>query len=183
MIKYKNQGGLSLIGKHKRNIEGKPLVTIITIVKNGEKYIENAIKSVINQTYENIEYIIIDGRSTDRTLDIIATYNESIDYWISEKDSGISDAFNKGINLANGELIGIVNSDDWLETNAVETIVNHLDEKHSIYCGNLKLYDRNLHLIKTRKSRPFFYLLECISCTQLFLLRKMYIKKIISIHL
>ena len=154
MIKYKNEGGQSLIGKHKRNIEGKPLVSIITIVRNGEKYLENAIKSVINQTYENIEYIIIDGRSTDGTLDIIATYNESIDYWISEADSGISDAFNKGVNLANGELIGIVNSDDWLESNAVEIIVSHLDKKISVYCGNLKLYDRNLNIIKTRKYTP-----------------------------
>lgn len=101
-----------------------PLISIITVVYNGAKTLEQTIQSVINQTYTNIEYIIIDGGSTDGTLDIIKKYEKHIAYWISEKDKGLYDAMNKGIKHAKGEIIGIINSDDWYETNAVELIVN-----------------------------------------------------------
>ena len=74
-----------------------PLVSIITVVYNGEKYIENVIESILNQSYKNIEYIIIDGGSIDSTLAIIKKYENHLSYWVSEKDNGISDAFNKGI--------------------------------------------------------------------------------------
>ena len=101
-----------------------PLISIITVVYNGEKYLEQTIKSVINQTYKSIEYIIIDGGSTDKTLDIIKKYEKHISYWVSEPDKGLYDAMNKGIGVAKGELIGMINSDDWYEPNAVELIVN-----------------------------------------------------------
>lgn len=100
-----------------------PLVSIITVVYNGEKYLEQTIQSVINQGYSNIEYIVIDGGSTDGTVDIIKKYQNHIDYWISEPDKGLYDAMNKGIKKANGELIGMINSDDWFEPNAVELAV------------------------------------------------------------
>lgn len=100
------------------------LVTIITVVYNGAKTLEQTIQSVINQTYKNIEYIIIDGGSTDGTLDIIKKYKVSIAQWVSEPDKGLYDAMNKGIKKASGELIGMINSDDWYEPNAVELIVN-----------------------------------------------------------
>jgi glycosyltransferase involved in cell wall biosynthesis len=102
----------------------EPLITIITVVFNGEKYLEQTIQSVINQTYKNIEYLIIDGGSTDGTLDIIRQYEKHISYWVSEPDKGLYDAMNKGIGLAKGELIGMINSDDWYELNAVEIMVN-----------------------------------------------------------
>ena len=101
-----------------------PLVSIITVVLNGESHLEHTINSVLCQTYENLEYIIIDGGSSDGTQDIIRKYQDKIDYWISESDDGIYDAMNKGILQAKGELIGILNSDDWYELETVELMVN-----------------------------------------------------------
>lgn len=91
----------------------KPLVTVITVVFNGEQFIEQTILSVINQTYTNIEYIVIDGGSTDGTKDIINKYDENIDYWVSEKDQGIYHAMNKGIARATGQWINFMNAGDW----------------------------------------------------------------------
>ncbi len=105
------------------NLSAMPLVTVITVVLNGAQHLEQTIKSVLGQTYRNIEYIIIDGGSTDGTLDIIKKYGDSIDYWVSEPDKGIYDAMNKGIRLATGEIIGIINSDDYYLDGAIEIIV------------------------------------------------------------
>jgi len=100
-------------------------VSIITVVYNGEKYLEQTIQSILNQTYKNIEYIIIDGDSTDGTIDIITKYEDKLAYWISEKDNGIYDAMNKGIQKATGELIGIINADDFYNGNKIiDNIVN-----------------------------------------------------------
>jgi len=89
-----------------------PLITVITVVYNGAKYLEDTIKSVINQTYPNVEYIIIDGGSTDGTIDIIKKYEDYIDYWVSEPDKGIYDAMNKGISISFGEWLNMLNSGD-----------------------------------------------------------------------
>lgn len=89
------------------------LISIITVVRNAEKTIERTIKSVVSQTYPHIEYIIIDGQSTDRTIEIINSYAPQISYWKSESDGGISDAFNKGLKLAQGEVIAFLNGDDF----------------------------------------------------------------------
>jgi glycosyltransferase involved in cell wall biosynthesis len=89
-----------------------PLISIITVVFNGEKYLEETIRSVLNQTYPNVEYIIIDGGSTDGTLSIINKYEDSIDYWVSEKDTGMYDALKKGFSLATGSIFAWLNSDD-----------------------------------------------------------------------
>ena len=91
----------------------KPKISIITVVYNGEKYLEETIQSVINQTYDNVEYIIIDGGSTDGTLDIIRKYEERIDYWVSERDKGIYDAMNKGIDVASGDGLIFLNAGDY----------------------------------------------------------------------
>jgi glycosyltransferase involved in cell wall biosynthesis len=101
-----------------------PLISIITVVYNGSKTLEQTIQSVINQSYQNIEYIIIDGGSTDGTIDIIKKYEKNIVHWSSEPDKGLYDAMNKGIALAKGELIGMINSDDWYELEAVKIIVD-----------------------------------------------------------
>jgi len=102
----------------------QPLISIITVVYNGEKYLEQTIKSVVGQTYTNIEYLIVDGGSTDGTLDIIKKYEVQIANWVSEPDKGLYDAMNKGIGLAKGEIIGMINSDDWYEPEAVQLIVD-----------------------------------------------------------
>jgi glycosyltransferase involved in cell wall biosynthesis len=94
------EGGLRTKGYFKKSFDGKPLVSVITVVLNGCKYLEDTIKSILDQTYDNIEYIIIDGGSTDGTINIIKKYEHIIDYWISEPDKGIYDAMNKGWLLA-----------------------------------------------------------------------------------
>jgi glycosyltransferase involved in cell wall biosynthesis len=116
-----------------------PLVSIITIVYNGEKHLEQAIRSVVEQTYSNIEYIIVDGGSTDNSISIIKKYESRISNWISEKDNGISDAFNKGLRKATGEIIGIINADDWYEKDAVARVVENIGE-YDIAYGDLQLY-------------------------------------------
>lgn len=103
-------------------------VSIITVVYNGVATIEQTIQSVLNQTYKNIEYIIIDGLSTDGTQQIIEKYRQFIAYYVSEKDDGLYDAMNKGIQQATGEVIGILNSDDWYDNYAVEKAVDYLAE-------------------------------------------------------
>ena len=94
-------------------------ISIITITLNAERYLEQTIASVVNQTYSNREYIIVDGGSTDGTLDIIKKYESEIDNWISEPDNGIADAMNKGIDLATGDYILFLHSDDYLVNSSV----------------------------------------------------------------
>ncbi len=99
------------------------LITIITVVYNGENCLEKTIKSVIDQTYKNIEYIIIDGGSSDRTVDIIKKYEDKISHYISESDDGIYDAMNKGMIFAKGEYILFLNAgDDFCDENIIENI-------------------------------------------------------------
>lgn len=99
-------------------------VSIITVVFNGEKTIERTIKSVISQTYKNVEYIIIDGKSTDNTLKIVEKYHEHIACLVSESDKGIYDAMNKGILKATGDIVGIINSDDYYAVDTIEKVVD-----------------------------------------------------------
>lgn len=98
-------------------------VSIITVVYNGVNTIEQTIKSVFGQTYKNIEYIVIDGGSTDGTQQIIEKHLDKISYYVSEEDEGLYYAMNKGIKKATGEIVGIINSDDWYDINAVKNIV------------------------------------------------------------
>jgi len=119
-------------------MEYLPLVSIITVVYNGEKKIEQAIQSVLGQSYKNIEYIIIDGGSKDGTMEIVKKYQDQL-RWISEKDEGISDAFNKGIKIASGEIIGIINADDWYENDAIEHVVKNFQGNDVIY-GDMRMW-------------------------------------------
>lgn len=113
-----------------------PKISLITISYNSKKHIEDTILSVTTQNYDNYEYIIIDGASTDGTLDILNKYQDKITTIITEPDKGISDAFNKGIRLCTGDIIGIINSDDILLPGALSVVAKNYDEKTDIYRGN-----------------------------------------------
>ncbi len=137
------EGGTRLGGNFDRELnDDNPLVSIITICLNSEKTLAQTIQSVINQTYNPIEYLIIDGGSTDSTLDIIRKYDDQIDYWLSEPDDGTSHAINKGLQLSRGELIGILCADDFYEQDAVQTIIgNYSADTPKIYHGNMTRID------------------------------------------
>lgn len=113
----------------------KPKISIITICFNSEAHIEEAIKSVIGQSYENKEYIIVDGGSTDGTMQILEQYKNQINCIISEPDKGISDAFNKGIRAASGEVICIVNSDDIMINDALVRFSQQYEEGIDVFRG------------------------------------------------
>lgn len=100
-------------------------ISIITVTFNAEQYIERAIKSVLLQDYANIEYVIIDGLSTDGTVSILEKYNTDIDYWVSELDNGIYDAMNKAISVISGEFYIIMGADDILFPGVISEIVNN----------------------------------------------------------
>lgn len=120
-----------------------PKISVITITYNSEKTIEETIKSIICQDYDNLEYLIIDGGSTDDTLKIVDKYRSKISFVLSEPDKGISDAFNKGIINATGEIIGIINSDDLLEKGALFTIAQAFDPIIDVYSGNVIYFGDN----------------------------------------
>ncbi|MEQ1553444.1 MAG: glycosyltransferase family 2 protein [Ferruginibacter sp.] len=152
-------------------------ISLITVTFNAEKFLSHCIESVQNQTYKNIEHIIIDGNSTDNTVSIIKQFQSKIATWISEPDRGMYDAINKGINLATGDVIGILNSDDMLASaNAIEEIVKTFNEQQvdSVY-GDLeyvdqqnsdrvfrawkgKTYNRNLFRMGWMPGHPTFYI-------------------------
>jgi len=118
-------------------------VSIITPCLNSERTIRDTIESVLNQTYRNIEYIIVDGSSTDSTVEIIKEYFPKFHgrmKYVSEKDKGIYNAMNKGIKMSSGGLIGILNSDDFYQTDAVQNIVEHMsDAKYQVVYGYLNV--------------------------------------------
>lgn len=121
-------------------IKQLPKITIVTISYNIVSHIEKTILSVINQTYSNIEYIVIDGGSTDGTVDIIKKYSNKISYWVSERDKGIYDAMNKGIVAATGDWINFMNAGDvFYHNNVIAEVVPFLDNNTDIIYGDLVL--------------------------------------------
>ncbi len=124
--------------------------SIITICYNSEKTIERTIKSVLGQTYKDLEYIIVDGCSKDRTLDIVKKYEPLFEgrmKWKSEPDRGIYDAMNKGIRIAKGNIIGIVNSDDWFQPDTLQRVYDYYSlnghDETSCYCGSINFHYNN----------------------------------------
>lgn len=119
----------------------EPLVSVITVTLNAVRTIDRTIDSVRAQTHRALEYIVIDGGSTDGTVDRLTRRAAEIDYWLSEPDRGISDAFNKGIVLARGEYVAIINSDDWMEPDHLELAVEALENTGADFVyGDLMLH-------------------------------------------
>ena len=123
-----------------------PLVSVITIVRNGVTVLPRAIESVLSQDYQNVDYVVVDGQSTDGTLGVLQSFNNDISLWVSEPDSGISDAFNKGIALSRGEIIGILNCDDWYEPGAIRRAVDAMQNSGAdIAAGKLQYWEGGLN--------------------------------------
>jgi len=130
-------------------------VTLITVVFNCQEFIEQCILSVIGQDYPSLEYIVIDGRSTDNTSNIIQRYADQIDYYLSELDHGMYDALNKGIAAATGDLIGVLNADDYLvDQSIISQLVQLLisNNADAVY-GNLNYVKRTDNNVVKRKWR------------------------------
>ncbi|MBU3956522.1 glycosyltransferase [bacterium] len=115
-------------------------VSIITPSYNQGQFLEETLLSVIGQDYKDVEYIVIDGGSTDDSVDIIKKYQNKIDYWVSEKDAGQADAINKGLKIATGEIVGWLNSDDYLEPNVLKDIVRVFEKDGNIGTVFGKIY-------------------------------------------
>lgn len=135
-------------------------ISIVTVCYNSAATIEQTIQSVLGQSYPNIEYIIIDGGSTDGTVDIIKKYASQLAYWVSESDKGIYDAMNKGIKQATGKLIGFMNSDDWYAEGAIEVVADKYKETQAdVIYGDVTLVDamrQSYKLVKRECIKDFY---------------------------
>ena len=128
--------------------DSKPLISIVTVCFNSENTIKDTIDSVLNQTYGNIEYIIIDGGSIDGTVEFVQSYGDKIARFVSEPDKGIYDAMNKGIALATGDIIGILNSDDfYIDELVIEKVVKEFERNIDCLYADL-VYVRSENLNK-----------------------------------
>lgn len=134
-------------------------VSLITIVYNNVNYIESCIQSVLNQTYKDIEHIVIDGGSNDGTQEVIKPYISKLGFYKSEKDNGLYNALNKGINMATGDVIGILHSDDlFYESTSLENVVRAFIESKTdlLYANGIYVERENINTIKRiYKSKPF----------------------------
>lgn len=157
--------------------DNKPLFSIITVCFNSEKTIEQTIQSVLKQTYKDYEYIIIDGGSKDSTLEIINKYRDHIKTVVSEKDDGIYDAMNKGIVLAEGSIIGLLNSDDWYEPETLQIVAEEYlqSDGETLFHGLCKLIENGKEgsIISYHHDVLPYY---CICHTSCFLPKKLYVK-------
>lgn len=132
-----------------------PLITVVTVCLNAERTIRRTIDSVLSQTYTNLEYLVIDGGSTDGTLALLRSYEQRVKF-ISEPDRGMYDAMNKGIRLARGEWIHILNSDDWYATpDALANAAPHLDADRTTYFDLIRSYPDQTEILQSRTVSPW----------------------------
>lgn len=128
-----------------------PKISVITVVYNGQDFLEGTIQSVIQQTYNNIEYLVIDGKSKDKTVDIIKNYKNHISNWISEPDKGLYDAMNKGLKMATGDFVLFMNAGDrFSNKNVLTTVFSKYDKDTDILYGEVMMVNENHQPIGTR---------------------------------
>lgn len=157
MFHYRNEGN----GEDVVQSDNQPLISVVTIVYNDKTCLEQTINSVLDQTYEYIEYIIVDGGSTDGTADVIEQYSAGIDHWVSEPDDGIYDAMNKGARLSTGSWIVFLNAGDSFHDAEVVRDVFSFPvqlEAEIVYGDAMQLFAGNVPVI--REGRP----IETIEC-------------------
>lgn len=132
-----------------------PKISVLTVCYNSFPFMEESILSVVNQTYDNIEYVIIDGGSTDGTLDLLNKYRDKISILVSEKDKGIYDAINKGLKLATGDFLIVLGTDDhFLSYHTLEKVAPKLESQDCVYYGNVYMEEFNLiHKRKFNKTK------------------------------
>ena len=167
-----------LINKRIKN----PFFSIITVVKNNEQQINKTIKSVVNQTYKNVEYLIIDGKSTDHTISNILKLKKKINFFSSEKDQGIYYAMNKGIKISHGKVILFVNSGDTLKPNALKYVKKIFDTNNKIdfVFGTVKRHYTRSTILKYgyNKKRLFYNFDFATAHSTGFFLKKKILKKV-----
>lgn len=135
-------GGLRTRGLFKLSSAGRPLVTVITVVFNGIKTLEATIMSVLEQSYDNVEYIVIDGGSSDGTLDLLRKYEFAVDFWVSERDKGIYDAMNKGLRMAQGKWVALLNADDTYFTRDALSKLAALDDDVYVAASDVMMHTK-----------------------------------------
>ena len=159
-------------------VHDNPKITVVTVCYNAVAFIEDTIKSVIYQTYKNLEYIIIDGGSTDGTIDIIKKYIPYIEFWTSEPDKGIYDAMNKGLSHATGLWINFMNAGDTFYCNeTLSTVFKYqLEDKNIVYGDTLFIREDGGHVEESHKTD--FLERNMPTCHQSFFVRTKYAKEI-----
>ena len=151
--------------------------TVITVCFNAAKTIERTIKSVLNQNYKDLEYIIIDGKSTDGTLNIIKKYEVAVDKWISEPDKGIYDAMNKGIGFATGDIISFLNADDWYEDNIIPIINQYFEQERTDMIAGSEYFiisEKPVAIINSKYDLSKPYLTNTCNQPSLFVKKKVF---------
>jgi len=162
-------GGLRRAGLFKEDHKDQVLVSVLTVVYNGASCLKRTIESVLSQDHPNVEYIVVDGGSTDGTLDVIKSYEDAIDLWISEKDKGLYDALNKGIQLARGKYITHVHADDYYsDATSITRIMAQVTDEPVVYgqvvrnvAGTEKVdgaeFNRDKELFSMKVPHPAFF--------------------------
>jgi len=140
----KGQGGRRITSRGRGDDGRKPFLSVVTVNLNCGDQLQKTMESVLQWPAEQVEYIIIDGGSTDGTIDLLRAYDSRLEYWISEPDAGISDAFNKGISLCHGSVIGLLNAGDWYGPDTLPVIQAKFSEKATakteVLCGKMQFW-------------------------------------------
>jgi len=136
------EGGRRLSPEFDPGFRPEPLLSVVTICLNCRDALEQTMPSVLRWPPSEVEYIIIDGGSTDGTVELLEKYDSQLEYWVSEPDQGISDAFNKGISLCRGEIVGLLNAGDWYAPDALEAVRKDFaaQQESGVVCGRMQFW-------------------------------------------